>query len=183
MGPELRLKSQLMSEAEINRATLRMAHEIVEQNDGADSLALVGIYTRGVPLAEHLADHIERIEGIRPLVGRLDITLYRDDLSEIAVQPIVRRTDISFDIHRMNVVLCDDVIYTGRTSRAALDALCDLGRPARIQLAVLFDRGHRELPIQTNFVGKSIPTSRKEVIKVKFMSVDGQECVELLERV
>lgn len=179
---EIKLKSQLMSQAEINRAALRIAHEIVERNGGATELALVGIYTRGVPLAVYLADRIEEIEGVRPALGKLDITLYRDDLSEVAFQPIVRQTDIPFDVHGKRIVLCDDVIYTGRTARSALDALIDLGRPGCIQLAVLVDRGHRELPISPDYTGRMVPTSSREVIKVKFESVDQEECVELWER-
>ena len=179
---ELKFKTEVMNEKELNRAALRMAHQILEKNRGAENLALVGIYTRGVPLAEHLVKQIEMIEGIKPKLGKLDITLYRDDLSEIRFQPIVRKTEIPFDVVGKNIVLCDDVIYTGRTARAALDALLDLGRPDAIQLATLLDRGHRELPICPDFVGKTLPTSRKEVVKVQFHSVDGRECVELWER-
>lgn len=178
----LTLKALLMNEQDINRATRRMAHEILERNNGASNLALVGVYTRGVPLARHLAQQLAEIEGIEPPVGQLDITMYRDDLSEVGLQPFVRRTDIPFDINGKTVVLCDDVLYTGRTTRAALDALLQLGRPAGIQLAVLVDRGHRELPIRPDYVGRHISTSREEVVKVKFHSVDGQESVELLER-
>lgn len=178
----LKLKAQLMNTQDINRATRRIAHEILEQNSGAENVALVGVYTRGVPLARHLAKQLAEIEGIEPPVGQLDITMYRDDLSEVGLQPFVRATDIPFDINGKTVVLCDDVLYTGRTTRAALDALLQLGRPAVIQLAVLVDRGHRELPIRPDYVGRHISTSREEVVKVKFLSVDGQESVELLER-
>ncbi|MBK03959.1 MAG: bifunctional pyr operon transcriptional regulator/uracil phosphoribosyltransferase [Deltaproteobacteria bacterium] len=177
----LTFKVQVMSEKDINRALTRIAHEILERNKGPEDLALVGVYTRGAPIAEHLAKKIEEIEGTKPLLGKLDITLYRDDLSEVSVQPIVKRTEIPFDVQGKNIVLCDDVIYTGRTVRAALDAVIDLGRPACIQLATLVDRGHRELPIRTDFVGKNLPTSRHEVVKVKIHSVDGEECVELWE--
>ena len=175
-------KAQLMDTAAINRALTRIAHEIVERNKGAENLALVGIHTRGVPIAAHLAGLIHDFEGVTPPLGKLDITLYRDDLSEIALQPVVKRTEVPFDVQGMRVVLCDDVLYTGRTARAALDALIDLGRPAVIQYAVLVDRGHRELPIRADYVGKNVPTSLQEVIKVKLQSVDGEEGVELLER-
>lgn len=176
-------KATLMNAAEIGRALTRIAHEIIERNKGAENLALVGVYTRGVPIAEHLARLITEFEGVEPLLGKLDITLYRDDLSEIGLQPIVKMTDVPFDVHGMNIVLCDDVLYTGRTARAALGALIDMGRPAVIQYAVLVDRGHRELPIRADYVGKNVPTSRSEIVKVKLESTDGEDAVELLERV
>lgn len=176
-------KATLMSSTDMNRALSRIAHEIIERNQGAEGLALIGIHTRGVPIAEHLAGRIESFEGTRPPLGKLDITLYRDDLSEIALQPVVKKTEVPFDIHGLRIVLCDDVLYTGRTARAALDALIDMGRPERIQYAVLVDRGHRELPIRADYVGKNVPTSQSEVIKVKLRSVDGEESVELMERV
>jgi len=175
-------KARLMTDQEVGRALTRIAHEIIERNKGAENLALVGIHTRGVPMAQRLAEHIERFEGVRPLVGKLDITLYRDDLTEIALQPVVKKTEVPFDVHGMRIVLCDDVLYTGRTARAALDALIDMGRPAVIQYAVLVDRGHRELPIRADYVGKNVPTSSAEVIKVKVAEVDGEDGVELLER-
>jgi pyrimidine operon attenuation protein/uracil phosphoribosyltransferase len=174
-------KAVLLDEQEVARTLTRMAHEIIERNKGAENLALVGIHTRGVPIAERLADLIESFEGVRPLLGKLDITLYRDDLTEIALQPVVKRTEINFDVQDNRVVLCDDVFYTGRTARAAIDALVDLGRPAVIQYAVLVDRGHRELPLRADYVGKNVPTSRQEVIKVKLESIDGSDGVELLE--
>ena len=174
-------KANLMTTAEMNRALNRIAHEIVESNKGAQGLALVGVHTRGVPIAEHLANLIEGFEGTKPMLGKLDITLYRDDLSEIALQPVVKRTEVPFDIQGVRVVLCDDVLYTGRTARAALDALIDMGRPSVIQYAVLVDRGHRELPIRADFVGKNVPTSKQEVVKVKLESVDGEEGVDLME--
>lgn len=174
-------KAVLMNRAEIGRALTRIAHEIVERNKGAENLALVGIHTRGVPLAERLAALIASFEGASPPLGQLDITLYRDDLSEIALQPVVKKTDVPFDVRGRNIVLCDDVLYTGRTARAALGALTDMGRPAVIQYAVLVDRGHRELPIRADFVGKNVPTSRGEVVKVKLLPTDGEESVELLE--
>ncbi|WMT57656.1 bifunctional pyr operon transcriptional regulator/uracil phosphoribosyltransferase PyrR [Truepera radiovictrix] len=170
-----------MNAGEMARALTRIAHEIIERNKGAENLALVGIHTRGVPLAERLAALIGRFEGVTPPLGKLDITLYRDDLSEIALQPVVRKTEVPFDVQGLRVVLCDDVLYTGRTARAALGALIDLGRPAVIQYAVLVDRGHRELPIRADFVGKNVPTSRSEVIKVKLHETDNTEAVELLE--
>ena len=182
LDPELTPKATLMNRAEISRALTRIAHEIVERNKGAENLALVGVYTRGVPLAERLAALIAGFEGSSPLLGKLDITLYRDDLSEIGLQPVVRATDVPFDVHGRSVVLCDDVLYTGRTARAALGALIDMGRPAVIQYAVLVDRGHRELPIRADYVGKNVPTRRSEVVKVRLETTDGEEAVELWER-
>jgi pyrimidine operon attenuation protein / uracil phosphoribosyltransferase len=176
-------KATLMDPQEVTRALTRIAHEIIERNKGTDALALVGIHTRGVPIAERLAEMIERFEGVRPRTGKLDITLYRDDLTEIALQPIVRKTEVPFDVSGMRIVLCDDVLYTGRTARAALDALVDMGRPGVIQYAVLVDRGHRELPIRADYVGKNVPTSRSEVVKVRLEEVDGTDGVELLELV
>ncbi len=178
----MKFKARVLEPAEIERALRRIAHEIIEKNKGAAELALVGIHTRGIPLAERLADLVERFEGVRPPVGVLDITLYRDDLTEIGVQPKVRETRIPFDVTGRPVVLVDDVLYTGRTARAALDALVDLGRPKRVYFAVLVDRGHRELPIRADFVGKNLPTSRQEVVKVKLRETDGEEGVELWER-
>lgn len=159
----------------------RIAHEILEKNKGPEDLALVGIHTRGVPLAQRLAESIHTFEGVTVPVGVLDITLYRDDLSEIAHQPKVRETKIPFDIWGKSIVLVDDVLYTGRTARAALDALIDLGRPRRVYLGVLVDRGHRELPIRADFVGKNLPTARTEVVKVKLEETDGEDAVELWE--
>ena len=174
-------KAVLMTRTEIARALTRIAHEIVERNKGAENLALVGVHTRGVPLAERLAELIGGFEGTAPLLGKLDITLYRDDLSEIALQPVVKKTEVPFEVRGKSIVLCDDVLYTGRTARAALGALTDMGRPAVIQYAVLVDRGHRELPIRADFVGKNVPTSRNEVVKVKLLPTDGEESVELWE--
>jgi len=176
-------KATLMDAQEVTRALTRIAHEIVERNKGTEALALVGVHTRGVPIAERLAGLIERFEGARPNLGKLDITLYRDDLSEIALQPVVHKTDVPFDVSGMRIVLCDDVLYTGRTARAALDALIDMGRPSVIQYAVLVDRGHRELPIRADYVGKNVPTGRHELVKVKLAETDGADSVELLERV
>jgi len=168
-------KVQVMDAAALRRALVRIAHEVLERNAGTSKLGLVGIHTRGVPLARRLAEQIRLIEGARVPVGVLDITLYRDDLSTVAHQPIVRRTDVPYDITRRTIVLVDDVLYTGRTARAALDALIDLGRPDRIQLAVLVDRGHRELPIRADFVGKNLPTSRQEVVAVRLEEIDGRD--------
>lgn len=177
----LRDKTQIMDEIGIDRALTRIAHEIVESNKGVGDVGLVGIRRRGGPLAERLAAKIEAIEGIRPPVGVLDITLYRDDLTTLANQPQVHRTEVFFEITGKNIVLVDDVIYTGRTVRAGLDALIDLGRPRRIQLAVLVDRGHRELPIKPDFVGKNVPTSRSEVVSVMVNEVDGENRVVIQE--
>ncbi len=174
-------KADIMDAQELSRALMRMAHEIIERNRGADNLALVGVHTRGVPLANRLADLIDKFEHTRPNVGQLDITLYRDDLTEIALQPVVKRTEVDFDISGMRVVLVDDVFYTGRTTRAAIDALVDMGRPSVIQYAALVDRGHRELPLRADYVGKNLPTSRTEVVKVKLTEIDGEDAVQLLE--
>ena len=174
-------KTVLMDAEGIRRALTRISHEIVEKNKGVDGVLLVGIRTRGVPIAERLADSIGQIEGKRPPVGVLDITLYRDDLSTLSYQPIVRPTELPVDITGKTIVLVDDVLYTGRTIRAALDAVIDMGRPKAIQLAVLIDRGHRELPIRADFVGKNVPTSSREVVSVQIEAVDGAEKVVLRE--
>ncbi len=177
-----RHKATLLSEADMERALTRIAHEIIERNKGAENLALIGIHTRGAPLAEDLAGRIGQFEGLSLPVGKLDITLYRDDLTEIALQPVVKKTEVPFDTHGMKLVLVDDVLYTGRTARAALDALIDMGRPSSIQYAVLVDRGHRELPIRADYVGKNVPTSKNELVKVKLASIDGENGVDLMER-
>ncbi|MDR7865675.1 MAG: bifunctional pyr operon transcriptional regulator/uracil phosphoribosyltransferase PyrR [Sporomusaceae bacterium] len=174
-------KTVLMDAQGISRALIRIAHEIIEKNKGSKDLTLVGIRTRGVPLAQRLAVEIEKIEGVKLPVGLLDITLYRDDLSTLGYQPIVHETQIPFDINDKKVVLVDDVLYTGRTVRAALGALTDIGRPQYIQLAVLVDRGHRELPIRADFVGKNVPTSRKEIVAVQLSDTDKAEQVVLQE--
>jgi pyrimidine operon attenuation protein/uracil phosphoribosyltransferase len=174
-------KTVIMDEQAIRRALIRIAHEIIEHNKGIDDLILVGIRTRGVPLAERLASEIESIEGRRISVGLLDITLYRDDLSTLSYQPVVHQTQIPVDINGKTVVLIDDVLYTGRTVRAALDAIIDLGRPKVIQLAVLVDRGHRELPIRADYVGKNVPTSSKEVVGVQVMPIDQADKVVIKE--
>jgi len=178
----LREKAQLLSASEIERTIVRLAHEIVEKNNGADNLGLVGIKRRGVPLAQRLAKILARIEKVEVPVGTLDITLYRDDLSTVGHRPEVRQGAMEFDIQDKNIILVDDVLYTGRTIRAALDALFDHGRPRRIQLAVLIDRGHRELPIEAGFVGRKVPTSNSEIIEVRFQETDGAEKVLLVER-
>ena len=177
----LREKGQIMSASEIERTIVRLAHEIVEKNNGVDNLGLVGIKRRGVPLAERLAKILGRIEKIPVPVGTLDITLYRDDLSTVGHRPEVRPQQMEFDIQDKNIILVDDVLYTGRTTRAALDALFDHGRPRRIQLLVLIDRGHRELPIEAAFVGRKVQTTDNEIIEVKFLETDGAEKVLLVE--
>jgi len=175
-------KTVLMDKDAIRRALTRISHEIVERNKGTESIVLVGIRSRGIPLAERIAAAIEKIEGTKPAIGILDITLYRDDLSTLSYQPVVRETEIPVDITGKTIVLVDDVLYTGRTIRAALDALIDMGRPKVIQLAVLIDRGHRELPIRADFVGKNVPTSSKEEICVMLEEHDADEKVVLAER-
>ncbi len=170
--PTLVDKTILLDSEGIRRALTRIAHEIVERNKGIDQVVIVGIRTRGVPLAERLADIIGEIEDRRPPVGSLDITLYRDDLSTLSYQPIVRSTELPSDITGKTIVLVDDVLYTGRTIRAALDAVIDMGRPRAIQLAVLVDRGHRELPIRADFVGKNVPTSSHETVSVQLKEID-----------
>lgn len=179
-GAEIQGKDH--GEAAIDRTLVRIAHEILEKNDGTDDLCLIGIRTRGVPLARRLAKNIEKIDGVQLPVGELDITLYRDDLSTVADAPVLNRTDIPFPIAGKTVVLVDDVIYTCRTARAALDAVMQLGRPARIQLFSLIDRGHSELPIKANYVGKNIPTSKSEVVAVRLQETDGENSVCILER-
>ncbi|MHB1652174.1 MAG: bifunctional pyr operon transcriptional regulator/uracil phosphoribosyltransferase PyrR [Desulfitobacteriaceae bacterium] len=174
-------KSRIMDEDAIRRAITRIAHEIVEKNKGTEDVILIGIRRRGVPLAERIRQRIAEFEGMNLPLGILDITLYRDDLSTIDVQPVVHETNVPFNVQGKQVVLVDDVLFTGRTARAALDAMMDLGRPKRIQLAVLVDRGHRELPIRADYVGKNVPTSRREIISVCLREVDGEDEVLLLE--
>ena len=170
---------RIMTADEVRRATVRISHEIVEKQAGTDGLLLIGIQRRGVPLARRIADSIDENEGVRIPVGALDITFYRDDLSLVAQQPVVKGTDLPFDLNGSTVVLVDDVLYTGRTIRAAMDALVDFGRPRAIRLAVLVDRGHRELPIRADHVGKNVPTSREEVVKVRVTEIDGEDGVDL----
>ena len=175
-------KAKLFDQEALNRILTRIAHEILEKNKGTQDLCLVGIRNRGAHLAARLNDRIKKIDKAAVPVGVLDITLYRDDLTLIAQQPLVHKTEIDFDITDKNIVLVDDVLYTGRTIRAALDALIDLGRPKSIQLAVLIDRGHRELPIRADYVGKNVPTSQKETVEVRLSEVDGCDEVVIIEK-
>jgi pyrimidine operon attenuation protein / uracil phosphoribosyltransferase len=178
----LRQKAQLMSASEIERTLVRLAYEIVEKNGGVDGLGLVGIRRRGVPLAERLGKIITRIENAKVPVGTLDITFYRDDLSTLGPKPVVQEKEIGFEIEDKSIVLCDDVLFTGRTTRAALDALFSHGRPRRVQLCVLIDRGWREIPVEATFVGRHVQTTANEVIEVKFQEVDDTEKVLLMEK-
>ena len=177
----VREKAQVLDEQGIERALTRIAHEILEKTQGTEGLALVGIRTRGVSLARRIAEKIRAIEVVSPPVGALDITLYRDDLGLLDEQPMVKATDVPFSIKEKTLILVDDVLFTGRTIRAALDALIDLGRPRMIQLAVLVDRGHRELPIRPDYVGKNLPTSRREVVAVLLKEHDGEDRVVIHE--
>lgn len=181
-NPSLRIKGRLMSASEIERTLVRLAHEVVEKSNGSEGLVMIGIKRRGVPLATRLARLISNIEKHPVETGVLDIQFYRDDLSTADVRPVVTPGALGCEIAGKDVVLCDDVLYTGRTVRAALDALFDHGRPRRVQLAVLIDRGHRELPIEATYVGKRVPTSSREIIEVKFQEVDSDEQVLLVER-
>ncbi|SRR5258705_5611209 len=177
----LKEKAEIIDADGVRRIITRIAHEIVERNKGVEDLVLIGIRRRGVPIAQRLAKKIEEFEGRAPSEGSLDITLYRDDLSTVAHQPVVGSTDIPVDINGKVAILVDDVLYTGRTVRAAMDALIDFGRPRSIQLAVVVDRGHRELPIRADYVGKNVPTSKKEVIGVKVAEIDGHDAVVIKE--
>ena len=170
----------ILDPSSVDRALTRIAHEIVEGATPGERLGLVGIRTRGLPLAFRLRRKIGEIRGEEPPTGALDINLYRDDLERIADHPVLRKTDIPFEVDGARIVLVDDVLYTGRTIRAALDGLVDLGRPARIELAVLVDRGHRELPIRADYVGKNLPTAREECVEVRLLEVDGQDEVLLV---
>ncbi|NQT32124.1 MAG: bifunctional pyr operon transcriptional regulator/uracil phosphoribosyltransferase PyrR [Candidatus Omnitrophica bacterium] len=176
----LKEKSKTLDEAGIKRTLLRISHEIIEKNQGTDELVVIGIRNRGAYLAERIAENMKAIEGKDVPVGAIDITLYRDDLSEIAEQPVLQSTDIDFDINNKKIILVDDVLFTGRTVRCALDELVDFGRPANIQLAVLVDRGHREFPIRPDFVGKNIPTSKDESVEVRLKETDDKEEVVVL---
>jgi pyrimidine operon attenuation protein/uracil phosphoribosyltransferase len=178
----IREKTQLMSASEIERTLVRLAHEIVEKNPSLDRLVLIGIRRRGVPLAQRLAHNISQIQPHPVPVGILDITFYRDDLSTVGQKPVHTATEIPFTIADKDVILCDDVLYTGRTTRAALDALFDHGRPRRVQLLVLIDRGHREIPVEAQYVGKFVETTDAEIIEVKFREVDQMEKVLLVEK-
>ncbi len=171
-----------MDEPAVDRTLTRIAHEIVEKNHGTEDIALIGIKTRGYPLAMRIAAKIRAITGSDVPVGMLDITMYRDDLSRLSDSPVLSETNVPFDVHDLTVILVDDVIFTGRTARAALDAVMSLGRPARIQLFTLIDRGHLELPIKATYVGKNIPTSLSEVVSVKLTETDGETNVSILEK-
>ncbi|HHP50547.1 MAG TPA: bifunctional pyr operon transcriptional regulator/uracil phosphoribosyltransferase PyrR [Moorella mulderi] len=178
---DLPVKANIMDAEELRRVLIRIAYEILERNKGTQDLVLIGIRRRGVPLAQRLQKIIEELEGVKVPLGSLDITLYRDDLTTLTVYPRVQRTEIPFDITDKKVILVDDVLFTGRTVRAALDALIDLGRPKNIQLAVIIDRGHRELPIRADYVGKNVPTSLKEEIAVQVQEIDGVDQVLIRE--
>ena len=180
---ELKFKAQILDRQAFERTLVRIAHQIIEKNHGVENVCLIGIRTRGVPLARRLAENIRTIEGIEVPVGELDITLYRDDLTTIAEAPVLTGTRVPFDVTGKTVVLVDDVIFTCRTARAAMDALMALGRPARIQLFCMIDRGHAELPIKANYIGKSIPTAHTEVVSVKLEETDGETGVSIYETV
>lgn len=177
----MKLKAQLMDEAAMNRAIMRISHEIVEKNKGAENIRLVGILRRGEPLAGIIQKNIERIEGLSVPCGSVDIGFYRDDLTTITENPEIRRAELPFDVNGKDVVLVDDVLYTGRTARAAIEAVFTCGRPKSIQFAVLVDRGHRELPIRADYVGKNVPTSHSEMIEVRLPVFDGETAVYLME--
>jgi pyrimidine operon attenuation protein/uracil phosphoribosyltransferase len=179
----IREKKQLMSASEIDRTLVRLAHEVLEKTTDLDRLAFVGIKRRGLPLAQRLAAKIKSLENLKIPTGILDINLYRDDLSTVGERPVLHAKQIDFPVTGKDVVLMDDLLYTGRTVRSALDALFDHGRPARVQLLVLIDRGHRELPIEARYIGRMVQTSSNEIIEVKFQEIDGQERVLLVERV
>ena len=174
-------KAQLMDEKAIGRAITRISHEIIERNKGIEDVVLVGIKTRGVPIADRIGKKIQQIEGASVNTGEVDITLYRDDLKKIDVDPVINGSNVQFSIDDKIVILVDDVLYTGRTERSALDAIIDIGRPKAIQLAVLVDRGHRELPIRADYVGKNVPTSKGEIISVKLSEIDGEDSVTINE--
>jgi len=178
-----REKAQLMSASEIDRTLVRLAHEILEKSEDLDRLAFIGIRRRGVPMAQRLSAKIKALENLDIPVGILDISLYRDDLTTIATQPVVNGTEINFSVTDRDIILMDDVLYTGRTVRASLDALFDHGRPARVHLLVLIDRGHRELPIEARFVGRAVQTSESEIVEVLFNEIDQTEKVVLVEKV
>ena len=175
----MNLKATLMDEANVNRAITRIAHQIIEKNEDAESICLIGIKTRGVPLSARLKKNIKEICGYDVPVGVLDITLYHDDIAKPGMDPVINSSDIPFDVTGKNIILTDDVLFTGRTIRAALDAIVSLGRPSTIQLAILIDRGHREFPIRADYVGKNVPTSRSETVSVNFSETDGKDNVEL----
>lgn len=177
MGP----KAVIMTEKDIERALIRISHEIIEKNRGTENIALIGIQRRGVPLAKRIAENLLKFEGVKIDTGILDITFYRDDLSLLSEHPVINSTSIDFTISDKKLILVDDVLYTGRTVRAAIEAVFDLGRPAMIQLAVLIDRGHRELPIRPDYVGKNVPTSKTELIEVHIEEIDKENAVQIIE--
>ena len=177
----MKLKAQILDEAGMNRAIMRISHEILERNRGAENLRLIGVRRRGGPIARRIAENILRIEGPEVLVGSIDIAFYRDDLSRLTETPELRKTELPFDVNERDVVLVDDVIYTGRTARAAIEAVFSCGRPRSIQLAVLVDRGHRELPIRPDYVGKNLPTSHRELVEVRLPEFDGETGVFLMD--
>jgi pyrimidine operon attenuation protein/uracil phosphoribosyltransferase len=183
MSVPIREKAQLMSASEIDRTLVRLAHEVLEKTQDLSKLAFIGIRRRGVPLAQRMASKISQLENIEIPVGILDINLYRDDLSTVDVKPVLNATEIDFNVTGKDIILFDDVLYTGRTIRAALDALFDQGRPDRVQLCVLIDRGHRELPIEARYVGRMVQTTASEIIEVRFREIDEMEKVLLVERV
>lgn len=178
----MELKALIFDENALNRAIVRISHQITEKNEDIENIVIIGIHTRGVPLAKRLKEEILKIENRELKVGTLDITMHRDDIDGIINEPVINKSDIKFDITGKTVILVDDVIYTGRTVRSALDAIMEFGRPARIQLAAMIDRGHRELPIRADYVGKNVPTSRHEIIKVNVREIDGKDSVELYEK-
>lgn len=175
-------KALILDDKAIMRALIRISHEIIEKNNGTDNIALVGIKTRGVPLAKRLAENIEKFEGEKINAGCLDITFFRDDITDISQKPNINTGEINFSIVGKDIILVDDVLYTGRTARAAIDAIISLGRPKSIQLAALIDRGHRELPIRPDYVGKNLPTSRSEEVKVLLQEIDGKDEVILMKK-
>ena len=177
----MKLKAQIMDEAAMNRALMRISHEIAEKNKGVENVQLVGIRRRGEPIAQHIRRNICRIEGIQVDCGSIDIGFYRDDLSKLSDMPEIRRAFLPFDVNDKDVVLVDDVLYTGRTARAAIEAIFSCGRPRTIQFAVLIDRGHRELPIRADYVGKNLPTSHSELVEVRLPEFDGETGVYLME--
>lgn len=181
-GERMLKKTQIMDDRQIQRTITRMAHEIIERNKGVEDVVLVGIRRRGEPIARRLAEAILRVEGAQTPVGAVDIAFYRDDLTHASKDPTLNRTEIDFDVNDKTVVLADDVLYTGRTARAAMEAVMHLGRPRRIQLAVLIDRGHRELPIRADFAGKNIPTAQTEFVRVNMPEIDEDESVWLYDR-
>ena len=182
MAVQLEMKAEIMDDQAMQRALRRVAHEIIENNRGVEGLTLVGIQRRGVSLARMLQALIEEVEGVRLPMGVLDITFYRDDLSLLQEHPVVNATDLPFQVQDAKIIMVDDVLYTGRTARAAMDAICDMGRPALIQLAVMVDRGHRELPIRADYVGKNLPTAKSEMVGVQVPDIDGTLGVVLYDK-